>query len=168
MTISKIAFLDRDGTIIEDGNYLSDPKDIKPMPGVFQALALLQEKGYKLVVVTNQSGFARGFFTQEQYDAVTTRLVEVFASRNIVFEAVLHCPHHPDDNCLCRKPNTGMLLSGAAMVGAELRDCIMIGNWATDIEAGRKAGCRTFWIGPNNNWTDFRYWLTGLDKSVIL
>lgn len=154
------AFLDRDGTLIEEEphRYLSDPADVKIMHGVVSALRHLRKLGFSLIVVTNQSGIDFGRITLAEYEAVTKRMVELFREHGIEFDSIIHCPHKYDAKCLCRKPNPGMIYSGASVHNIDLRNSIMVGDRDTDIEAGRRAGLNTFWIGPNT-WSEFKPWI---------
>src|SRR6476469_8219892 len=104
------AFLDRDGTIIRDAAYIRDPKDVELLPGAAAAIRRLNDAGIAVIVVTNQSGIARGLLTQADYDAVQARLDELLASQNAHLTASFMCPHHPDvtGECDCRKPGLWM------------------------------------------------------------
>lgn len=103
-------FVDRDGTLIRERDYLSDPDGVDLLPGVPEALNALQNAGYLVVVVTNQSGIARGLYTLEDYRAVELRLNQILADKGVVVDGTYFCPHHPDFTgpCRCRKPDTGM------------------------------------------------------------
>lgn len=110
-----IVFLDRDGTLIEDVGYNGDPGSVREIPGAAEALLELSRAGYRLAVVSNQAGLARGKFREEQMEAVHRAFVDRFRSRGVVFDAVEYCPHHPEGiveryrvACACRKPGTGM------------------------------------------------------------
>jgi histidinol-phosphate phosphatase family protein len=129
-------FLDRDGTIIEDTGYLADPKAIRLLPGAAEAIARLNEAGLPVVVVTNQSGIARGLLDEETYATTARRLEEMLAAAGARLEAQYHCPHHPDHTgpCECRKPGPllyeraaaehGLHLAGSWWVGDRLRDVL--------------------------------------------
>ena len=103
-------FLDRDGTLIEEKTYLSDPEGVVLIPGTADALSDLRDAGFKLVVVTNQSGIARGLYSEHEYHAVAKRLDDVLAEAGSPVDATMYCPHHPAVGpvCECRKPATGM------------------------------------------------------------
>jgi D-glycero-D-manno-heptose 1,7-bisphosphate phosphatase len=143
----RAVFLDRDGTLIDDVGYLSDPERIVLVDGAAQGLRALQELGYVLVLVSNQSGIARGLISQEQADAVHERFEAALAAEGIVFDAVHYCPHGPDDGCACRKPLPGLILGAAAELGIDLEGSFMVGDNAVDVEAGRRAGCTTIQLG---------------------
>lgn len=144
----KAAFLDRDGVINHDHGYIRRPEDFQLIDGVPEALQMLRDHGYALIVVTNQSGIGRGYYGEDDYRLVTARMREMLAEHGIVLAAVLHCPHAPDYGCDCRKPKPGMLLAGAAQIGAALRTSVLFGDKPSDIAAGREAGvARCFLVG---------------------
>jgi D-glycero-D-manno-heptose 1,7-bisphosphate phosphatase len=152
-------FLDRDGTIMRDVDYCGDPNDVELLPGVPNALRKLRESGYKLIVITNQSGIARGYFTEKQY-----RAVEAEVSRQIgtsLIDATYFCPHLPDDGCKCRKPSSEMILNAARDHDVDLARSFFIGDKKSDLECGRNAGVRTILVrtgygkGLDGNLADF-------------
>ncbi|MBP1583394.1 MAG: HAD-IIIA family hydrolase [Victivallales bacterium] len=104
-----VAFIDRDGTVIYDMSYLADPAKIAFTPHAAEGLRLLQDNGYLLIMITNQSGIGRGLITIEQFHGVQERMFSLLEAEGVHFTACYHCPHRPEDNCHCRKPNTGML-----------------------------------------------------------
>lgn len=139
----RAVFLDRDGTLIEDVGYPRDPATITVLAGAMSALRELSRLGFALVVVSNQSGIARGLVTVGEAAAVHERFVSLYAAGGVQFDAVAYCPHAPSDGCDCRKPAPGMLLDSAARLELELESSFMVGDKASDVEAGRRAGCRT-------------------------
>lgn len=150
----KAVFLDRDGVLIKDTGYPSDPDAISLLPGVGEGLRALLAAGWRLVVVSNQAGVARGKFSLATLEAVNQRLVALLAAEGVTLDAFYFCPHHaehgsPPYNVACdhRKPEPGMLRTAADDLDLDLRSCWMIGDRETDIEAGRAAGCRTILIG---------------------
>jgi D-glycero-D-manno-heptose 1,7-bisphosphate phosphatase len=130
-------FLDRDGTLIEDRHYLRDPAGVTLLDGVPAALARLRAAGYLLVVITNQSGIARGLITSEQYAAVRDRLDQILADAGTPLDATYVCPHHPDmaGPCDCRKPGPGMFRQAARDLHIDLARSVLIGDRWRDIEA---------------------------------
>lgn len=137
-------FLDRDGTIMREVNYCSDPKQVEIFPGVPEALERLKAKGYKLVVISNQAGIGRGYFTEAQY-----RLVEAEVARAVLpatFDAVYFCPDRPDRATDRRKPAPGMVLEAQREHDIDLARSFFIGDKAIDIECGRNAGVRTILV----------------------
>jgi histidinol-phosphate phosphatase family protein len=141
-------FLDRDGTLIEDTGFVSDPRDVRPLPGAGEALRRAVDAGYLLVVISNQSGVARGLIDVDQLAAVDAEFRLQFRERfGIEFDAVLYCPHGPDDRCQCRKPEPGNLLRAAEELDIDLSSSLMIGDRPSDLEAGRAAGTRIGAVG---------------------
>ena len=145
--LKKACFLDRDGVLIEDRNYLSDPAGVVLCPHVPEALRLLRVHDYLLIVVSNQSGIARGYFTKNDLRRVENRLNELLAEHGIFLDDVFYCFHHPKGaipeyavKCTCRKPEPGMLLQAAQKHGIDLKQSLMIGDKVSD-EIGR-ASCR--------------------------
>jgi D-glycero-D-manno-heptose 1,7-bisphosphate phosphatase len=142
-------FLDRDGTLIVDANYPRDPAIVELIPGAAEALAELQ-RTWKLVVISNQSGIGRGIITETEATAVHERFLALFARAGVTFAGCYYCPHAPNDGCRCRKPAPGLLLDAASEIGLDLAASVMIGDKASDLEAGRAAGCvRTIRFGPD-------------------
>ena len=153
----KALFLDRDGVLNVDKGYVGHMADFEFVPGVFKTLKLAQEQGYALIVVTNQAGIARGFYTQEDYFRLTQWMVEQFQGEGIAITQVYHCPFHREGvvaeftgESELRKPNPGMLLLAERDHGLNLLESIMIGDKESDIEAGKRAGVAlTVRVAPN-------------------
>ena len=141
-------FLDRDGTLIEVPGYLADPDGVRLLPGAADALQAMRSRGYVLVLISNQSGIARGLITREQAAAVHERVVETLAAAGVELDDVRYCPHAPDAGCECRKPRPGLLLDAASELGIDLDSSVMVGDKAADVGAGRAAGTRTIAYGP--------------------
>lgn len=135
-------FIDRDGTIIEEKVYLSDPDGVELVPGAIDAMRALRDAGYALVVVTNQSGIARGLYTVEDYQAVAARLDARLAEAGVVVDRTEFCPHHPDitGSCDCRKPATGMFVRAAEALGLDVARSYFIGDKITDVRPGLELG----------------------------
>jgi len=146
-------FLDRDGTLIEDSGYLADPAGVKLLPGAELAVKSLAGGGYKIVVVTNQSGVARGMFTEETLERIHDEMSRQLREKGAQIDAIYYCPYHPaaavpeysKDSSL-RKPAPGMLLKAAKDFDIKLADSWMVGDDPRDVEAGQRAGCRTILI----------------------
>ena len=139
--LSAAVFVDRDGTIIEDADYCSHPKQVKVFPGVPQALRHLKSKGFKLIVITNQSGIGRGLFNIDQY-----RSVESEVSRQLghsLIDATYFCPDVPGQYSSHRKPSPGMILQAKREHRIDLTRSFFIGDKEIDVECGRNAGVRT-------------------------
>lgn len=130
-------FLDRDGTINEEVGYLGDPDKLILIPGASQALKSLKKAGFKLIVVSNQSGAERGFFTVEDVEKVNQRLVELLGKEGVRLDAVYYCPHL---ECDCRKPNTGMIKKAQKEHDVDPLSSYVIGDKATDMKLAKNAG----------------------------
>lgn len=139
----RAVFIDRDGTMIVDVGYPSCVSQVELLPDATAGLVRLQRAGLKLVIVSNQSGVGRGLVRPEQARAVHDRLVEELGHAGVSLDAAYYCPHAPTDGCDCRKPSPGLLLRAAGELGVALTESFMIGDRPSDIEAGRRAGCRT-------------------------
>ncbi len=141
-------FLDRDGTINVEVNYLHRPADLRLIPGASGAIQRLNLAGFVVVVVTNQAGIARGFYTEAELHALHTHLNALLASDGGRIDAFYWCPHHPDFTgpCRCRKPGTAMLEAAAADHGLDLGRSWLIGDNTGDIGAGQAAGCRSILV----------------------
>jgi len=133
-------FLDRDDTLLVDSGYMSDASQIRLVPGVAPALRRLQGVGLALVVISNQSGVARGLITPAQVQAIERRLREELVP-DVAFAAFEYCFHHPDEGCACRKPAPLLLRRAAERLDLDLPRSVMVGDRVSDIEAGRRAGC---------------------------
>ncbi len=138
---SAAVFLDRDGTIMDDADYCSDPKQVRIFPGVSEALRRLRERGYKIIIVTNQSGIGRGFFSEEQYRAVEAEVIRQ-VGLNLI-DATYFCPDVPGQPSRCRKPAPAMILDGARDFNVDLSRSFFIGDKEIDAECGHNAGTRS-------------------------
>jgi D-glycero-D-manno-heptose 1,7-bisphosphate phosphatase len=150
---NRAVFLDRDGTINVEKGYVHKIEDFELIPGVPEALRLLRENGFILVVVTNQSGVARGYYPMEAVHRLHRHMDEELARLGATVDAYYVCPHHPDGGvddytmvCECRKPMAGMLMDAARDYSINLASSYMIGDKPSDIEAGLKAGCRSLYV----------------------
>ena len=140
---NKAVFIDRDGTMARDANYCSRPEDFELLHGAAEGIKLLNEHGFKVVVVTNQSGIARGYFTEETLEAIHRKMIEELARGGARIDAIYYCPHHPDENCQCRKPKPKMLLDATADLGIDLSRSYVVGDLDMDIKMGQQVGCKT-------------------------
>ena len=140
--MKRALFLDRDGVINVEKDYLYKIEDFEFIDGVFELCKYYKELGYLIFVVTNQSGIARNFYSEEDFSTLSTWMSKEFLKYNIMIEKVYHCPHHPDlsGECSCRKPKPGMLIQAANKFDIDLANSIMIGDKERDIEAGLNAG----------------------------
>jgi D-glycero-D-manno-heptose 1,7-bisphosphate phosphatase len=153
-------FLDKDGTLIRNVPNNVDPSKIKLSPGAW-GLKALSDAGYRLVVVSNQPGIALGYFSEGNLEEVGGKITGLLAALGVRLEGFYFCPHHPSGiiaafsgRCLCRKPEPGLLLKAALDLGLDLASSWMIGDILDDVEAGRRAGCRTVLI-DNGNETEW-------------
>lgn len=137
-------FLDRDGTINNDSGYVHKPEDLLILPGVIEGLQLL--KMYKLFIITNQSGIGRGYYTTEEFLIFNNLLVKKLNENDIVIENTYYCPHVPDADCTCRKPNTKHLKDAEKSYNIDLARSYVIGDQASDMEMGRRGGCKTMLV----------------------
>jgi D-glycero-D-manno-heptose 1,7-bisphosphate phosphatase len=143
-------FFDRDGTINVDLDYISDPEKLQLIPGAVEAIKEANALGVRVFVITNQSGVARGLYSEKDVRAVHSRLRKVLKRSGAHIDAIFYCPHHPDYGlppyrkvCTCRKPSTGMLKEAERSFGIDLKASFVVGDKCTDIETGRNAGCGT-------------------------
>lgn len=139
---SPAVFLDRDGTLIEDVGYLERPEDVRLLTGVAAALGRLNEAGVPVVVVTNQSGIARGLFTREDFDATEARLDELLEAEGARVDGVYVCPHHPDVDgpCDCRKPASGLYREAAHDLALDLARSFYVGDRWRDVAVALEVG----------------------------
>lgn len=149
----KAIFLDRDDTLIEDPGYINSPEQVRLLDGAAEALIELKALGYKLVVVTNQSAVARGIVTEKVLGEIHDRLRQLLAEKNAFLDGIYYCPFHPEGvvpkyrkESDCRKPNPGMLRKASEEMDIDLCQSWCIGNSGRDVEAGRRAGCKTILI----------------------
>ncbi len=148
----KAIFLDRDGVINEDRSYVHSIEDFSFIPGVFEALREFAKMGYVLIIVTNQSGIGRGYYTLEDFMKLNEWMLKRFEEEGIEIAEVLFCPHAPDEGCECRKPAPGMILEGIKKHNIDPDSSWMIGDKPTDMEAAIRAGVKgRILIGKNNS-----------------
>jgi len=138
----RAVFLDRDGTIIVLVEYLSDPDKTELLPEAAEAIKMFNEAGLKVIVITNQSALARGYFTEEVLDAIHERMERLLDEQGARIDAIYYCPHHPDEKCDCRKPRPGLLKIVAKENGIDLGRSFMVGDRMIDVECGKAAGCK--------------------------
>ena len=149
MKSKKLAiFLDRDGVINEEVTYLSNPNDFKFIDGSIKALQILKKKGYLLIVITNQSGIARGYFTEMILYKIHDKMMKILKKNNIFLDDIFYCPHHPEFTgaCNCRKPNPGMIIQATKKYNIDLENSYMIGDTLNDISTGKNANCKTILV----------------------
>lgn len=147
----KTIFVDRDDTIVPDHHYLDNVEGIELLEGAGEGLRRMKDLGYKLALVTNQSGVGRGYFPESMVARQHTRLEELLAEFGVRFDAIRHCPHTPDDGCGCRKPQPGMLIAAGHELDTDFSRSWMIGNSESDVQAGRAVGCQSIRVGDDLN-----------------
>jgi D,D-heptose 1,7-bisphosphate phosphatase len=162
--MNKAIFLDKDGTLIVDVPYNVDPARIELYFDIGPALQRLQTAGYKLIVISNQAGVARGYFVEDALDGVIAALRNQLSAFGVMLDGFYYCPHHPDGSvttyaidCDCRKPQPGLIQRAARDHNIDLSQSWMVGDILNDVEAGNRAGCRTLLIDRGNETE----WLTG-------
>ena len=138
--------VDRDGTVIVERHYLSDPARVELIPGAASGLRALQRAGLGLVVLTNQSAIGRGFFDHERLAAIHRRMGELLADEGVQLDGIYYCPHVPDEGCACRKPRTGLLERAARELDFLPAESFVIGDKACDMDLGRRAGAVTLLV----------------------
>jgi D-glycero-D-manno-heptose 1,7-bisphosphate phosphatase len=159
----RAVFLDKDGTLIRDVPFNVDPARIEFLPGVAEGLALLGKAGFRFIVITNQPGVAHGQFEEKELKAVDKTLKDFFENAGVRLDAFYWCPHHPEGSvqkytqtCDCRKPGTALILKACSDLGIDAKQSWFVGDILDDVEAGKKAGCRTAFVdsGNESEWKD--------------
>jgi len=149
--MNKAVFLDRDGVLILDTSYPGDPEKIVFLSKIGEAVRSLNQKGFKVIVVTNQSGVARGFFPEENVRKIHDKIEKKLKADGARIDKFYYCPHHPDDDCDCRKPRIGMLLQAKKDFDLDFKQSYMIGDSLKDMESGKKVGCKTILLSYERN-----------------
>lgn len=154
--MNKAIFLDRDGTINVEKNYLYKIEDFEFLPGVIEGLKLLQNAGYILVIITNQSGIGRGYYTENDFDKLNRWMLDYLASKGINIAKVYYCPHLPDakveeykKDCDCRKPGLGLYMQAINDFNIDVNSSYVIGDKIRDCAICLKTGCKGFLVGNN-------------------
>jgi D-glycero-D-manno-heptose 1,7-bisphosphate phosphatase len=142
----RVVLLDRDGTINVERHYLSEPDDVALLPGVADGLRQLRDLGLQLVVVTNQSAIARGYFDTTRLAAIHTRLQDLLAQSDVHLGGIYICPHRPEDGCPCRKPEPGLVMQAMAELHFDPRSAFIVGDKGSDIALGHRVGATTFLV----------------------
>lgn len=153
--MNKAVILDRDGTVLKDCHYLSDPDQIQLYKGVIPALKKLKKNGWKVIIGTNQSGIGRGYFTLDTLKKIHDRLEGIFEKNGLKIDEIFYCPHRPDENCHCRKPRIGMLETAAKKYNLDLKKSVVVGDKECDILWGQSADSKTILV------------LTGYGKKTV-
>ncbi len=142
----KYILLDRDGTIIYDKHYLSDPDGVELLPSAAEGLKRMVKMGFKLAVLTNQSGVGRGYYSHEDVAACNGRMAELLKGYGVEFDGVYYCPHTPEDMCDCRKPAAGLMEQAVDALGFDPKDAYMVGDKEADMGVGRNTGATTILV----------------------
>jgi D-glycero-D-manno-heptose 1,7-bisphosphate phosphatase len=153
----KALFLDRDGVLIEYIPYLSHPDQVTIPAGAKETLKKWQDAGYLLIIITNQSGIARGYFTMSDVEAVHTKIKKEYGSLNVEFQDIFICPHQPSDNCQCRKPSPTMIWKAAEKYNLEVERSFFLGDAISDVECAISAGCQPILL-QTNRIEDIGFW----------
>lgn len=147
----KIVVLDRDGVINEDSpDYIKSPEEWHAIPGSLEAIAILKDKGYGVYIATNQSGVGRGYYSLDGLNAIHQKMLSQLETVGGNIDGIFFCPHVPEDQCTCRKPEPGLLLEIFEAAGVEPEQCVFVGDSQRDIEAGIKAGCEAVLVQTGN------------------
>jgi D-glycero-D-manno-heptose 1,7-bisphosphate phosphatase len=148
MADARAVFLDRDGTIVEDPGFLHEPDQVHLLPGAGAAIHRLNQAGWRVITVSNQSGIARGLYDATAYTAVQRRLAELLAAHDARLDGAYFCPHHPDFTgpCECRKPGVLLFRQAAAALGLDLARSVWVGDRVSDVEPARQLGARAILV----------------------
>lgn len=144
----KIALIDRDGTLIipPEDRRVDSPEKVKLFPDTLEAMKLLANNGYKVVIITNQSGISEGRFTAEEYSQINQHFIDLLAPSGIEILKVYTCPHRRADNCNCRKPKPTMIFQAAQELGFDPKDCFMVGDRQDDIDIAKNSGAKSILV----------------------
>lgn len=146
MSARRFVALDRDGTVIVERTYLSDPNQVELLPNAVAGMKRFRAMGLGIIIVTNQSGIGRGMFDAVRLEQIHRRLIDLLAEQDVRLDGLYVCPHTPDDDCGCRKPRPGLLDLAAIGLGFKMEECFVIGDKACDIDLGRGVGATTFLV----------------------
>jgi len=159
----KAVFIDKDGTLVPDVPYNVNPRRVRLVAEAGRALRYMRDAGYKLIVISNQSGIAQGLFKEQELIPINQRIQSLLASYDVEIDAFYYCPHGPGDGCECRKPRPGMILRAAGDHAIDLQSSWVIGDILNDVEAGNRAGCSTIHFNTGNETE----WLKGNDRRPL-
>jgi D-glycero-D-manno-heptose 1,7-bisphosphate phosphatase len=162
----KAVFIDKDGTLIEDVPFNVDPSLITISKHTFEGLRLLQSKGYKILIVSNQSGIAKGYFTEPDLRKAIQKISDLLEANDVAIDAFYYCPHNTFDRCDCRKPKPGMFFKAAADHNIDLAQSWMVGDILDDVEAGNRAGCRSLLV-YNNHETEWTWSRSRMPFAIV-
>ncbi len=154
---NKAIFLDRDGTINKDSGYVSEVKDFKFLLGALEALKILSKSDYKIIIITSQSGIGRGYYTHGDFFKVTDYMLNEFKKEKIRIDAIYFCHHAPEQECKCRKPETGLIKQAEKRFNINLKKSYVIGDKTSDIKLGKNAGCKTILLQTGKAGKDKKF-----------
>lgn len=165
--MNKAIFLDRDGIINIDHSYVYKKENFEFCDGVFEALQYFQFLGYQLFIVTNQSGIGRGYYTKEDFEKLTSWMLQEFTYKDIKITKVYYCPHTPDEGCACRKPKIGMFKKAQEEFDIDMKNSWMIGDKPSDIQAGYNAGIsNTIFVNKTTTCKDASYSVNSILDTI--
>jgi len=169
--MQKALFLDRDGVINKEKDYLYKIEDFEFIDGVFDSCRYFQEQGYIIIIITNQSGIAREYYSDEDFNTLTHWMIEQFAKGGIKITKLYYCPHHPNisGECDCRKPHSGMILKAQEEWNIDLSKSILVGDKRSDIEAGQNAGIKHCYLvatGQDISKIDYDFKIDNLRELI--
>jgi histidinol-phosphate phosphatase family protein len=152
----RVIFLDRDGVINRrlEGDYVKSYEEFEFLPGVVDAIRKINTKGFKVIIITNQSGIGRGIMTEKDLYKVHEQMLAELKKYNASIDAIYFCPHSPDEGCECRKPKDGLFKQALKDFDIDMSNSWMIGDELKDIEAGKKAGCKTYLLEKGKSLLD--------------
>ncbi len=168
--MNKAVFFDRDGVINIDTGYVGKIEDFTFVEGIIPAMRIAQQQGYLLIIVTNQSGIGRGYYTEDDFQHLTAWMKSELAQQGVNIDAVFHCPHTDSDQCHCRKPKPGLFLQAIDKYDIDCGKSWMVGDSERDIEAAVTAdiGSTVFFDPGNNNTTSAQHKIRSLDELTSL
>ncbi len=165
--MKRAVFLDRDGTLIEEIEFLSDPAQVRVLEGVPQALKLFREMGFLIIVISNQSGVGRGYFDLKAVEMVNEKIRELLRREGTDVDDILFCPHAPEEDCMCRKPRPGLLLEAALRYGIDLKRSYMIGDRDSDVGAIASVGGKGILVLTGYGEETWRKWRWGHRPNFV-
>lgn len=152
--MNKALFLDRDGVINVNHGHVHKIEDFDFIDGIFDLCKLAKEKNFIIIIVTNQAGIGKGYYTENQFLSLNQWMLDMFKQYGILIDHVYYCPHRPEDNCNCRKPNPGMIIKAINDYNIDVKNSILIGDKQSDIDAAKAAGIVNTYLFENGNHKD--------------
>ncbi len=154
---NRALFLDRDGTINEEVLYLHEPEKFKMLPHVVEGIRMFRERGYRIVIITNQPGIGLGYYRVEDFYRVNLKMLKCFSKHGILIDKIYFCPHTKAEKCSCRKPEQALIRRARDDLNLDLSSCVMIGDKTSDVETGRRAGMTTVLVRTGSGGNDGEY-----------